>query len=103
MVEAVKLIDTNSAPRIVQTEVGATYDAMLTKKALQQLPLDKKLTALQIHNFIRGMDKVPGKNSLQKKLFFFKKKMINFTKTNVLQVHGRYWTTAKNFACIQVD
>ena len=60
MVEAVKLIDTNSAPRIVQTEVGATYDAMLNKKALQQLPLDKKLTALQIHNFVRGMDKVPG-------------------------------------------
>lgn len=60
MLEAVKLIDTNSAPRIVQSEIGATYDAMLNKKVLQQLPLDKKLTGLQLHNFIRGMDKVPG-------------------------------------------
>ncbi len=60
MVEAVKLIDQNAAPRIVQTEVGATYDAMLNKKNLQQLPLDKKLTGLQIHDFVRGMDKVPG-------------------------------------------
>lgn len=57
MVEAVKLIDANTAPRIIQTEVGASYDAMLNKKVLQQLPLDKKLTALQIHNFVRGMDK----------------------------------------------
>lgn len=64
MVEAVKLIDTNSAPRITQTEEGATYDAMLNKKALQQLPLDKKLTGLQIHNFIRGMDKGNFKASL---------------------------------------
>lgn len=61
VVEAVQLIDGGQAPRVVQPTDGATYDPMLNKLELQQLPLaDKRMTGLQLHNFIRGLDKVPG-------------------------------------------
>jgi formyltetrahydrofolate dehydrogenase len=61
VVEAVQLIEAGQAPRLVQSEQGATYDAMLNKLELQELPLrSKRLTARQLHDFIRGLDKVPG-------------------------------------------
>lgn len=56
--KAVELIAEGDAPSIVQTERGATYDAMLNKPELYKI--DWKLTALQLHNFIRGMDSIPG-------------------------------------------
>ncbi|CAG2215509.1 ALDH1L [Mytilus edulis] len=58
MGEAVKMITENRAPSIVQSEEGATYDAMLNKKALTEIKFDQ--TAQDVHNFIRGCDKVPG-------------------------------------------
>ena len=45
------------APKIVQSEEGATYDAML-KKDLVKLPLDQ--TAQGLHDYIRGCDHSPG-------------------------------------------
>lgn len=58
MAEAVNLIAENKAPRITQLEDGATYDAMLNKKELTRI--DWNLNADRVHNFIRGLDKVPG-------------------------------------------
>ncbi|XP_052266666.1 cytosolic 10-formyltetrahydrofolate dehydrogenase-like isoform X1 [Dreissena polymorpha] len=57
MGEAVRLIDQGMAPKIVQSEEGATYDAML-KKAIVGINWDQP--AMAIHNWIRGCDKVPG-------------------------------------------
>lgn len=58
MAESVRLVTEGKAPRIPQPEEGATYDPMLNKPALCRLPLD--VSALDIHNFIRGMDSSPG-------------------------------------------
>uniref|UniRef100_A0A2P2HYA6 10-formyltetrahydrofolate dehydrogenase n=2 Tax=Hirondellea gigas TaxID=1518452 RepID=A0A2P2HYA6_9CRUS len=58
MAEAVRLIDQGKAPRIVQSEEGATYDAMLNKTHLCRLALDQ--TAQALHDFVRGMDSAPG-------------------------------------------
>ncbi|XP_060582139.1 cytosolic 10-formyltetrahydrofolate dehydrogenase-like isoform X2 [Ruditapes philippinarum] len=57
MGEAVRLIDTGMAPKLVQSEKGATYDAMLKKSNVK---INWDMSAEQIHNFIRGCDKVPG-------------------------------------------
>ena len=54
---AVRMISEGVAPRIVQSEEGASYDAML-KKDLVKLTLDK--TAQEIHDYIRGCDHSPG-------------------------------------------
>lgn len=59
MAEAVDLIDGGRAPRIAQTEDGASYEPMLNKKESSMVRIDE-LTADQLHNFIRGCDKVPG-------------------------------------------
>ncbi|XP_043264344.1 mitochondrial 10-formyltetrahydrofolate dehydrogenase [Colletes gigas] len=58
MGEAVDLVAKGTAPKIPQTEEGATYDPMLNKKDLQKLDWSKP--AKQIHNFIRGLDSTPG-------------------------------------------
>lgn len=61
VVEAVQLIASGQAPRLVQPKEGATYDPMLNKLELQEVPLSsKRMTAVELHNFIRGLDKVPG-------------------------------------------
>ncbi|CAL1526963.1 unnamed protein product [Lymnaea stagnalis] len=57
MAEAVELIAAGRAPRIIQPEEGATYDALI-KKDKVQIKFDQPATA--IHNLIRGNDKVPG-------------------------------------------
>ena len=46
------------APKIVQPDEGATYDAFLNKDELCRLDLNQP--AINIHNFIRGLDSVPG-------------------------------------------
>ena len=59
MLEAVNLIEQGQAPRMIQSEDGASYDPMLNKKELTELKLDE-LSGKQLHNFIRGCDTVPG-------------------------------------------
>ncbi|XP_076351256.1 cytosolic 10-formyltetrahydrofolate dehydrogenase-like isoform X2 [Tachypleus tridentatus] len=59
MAEAVDMIANGTAPKEPQPEEGATYDPSLSKKELCQIHFDQ-LTGEQLHNFIRGMDKVPG-------------------------------------------
>lgn len=56
--KAVDLIADGTAPKEPQSEKGATYDPLLNKLELQKI--DWKKTALELHNFIRGMDSVPG-------------------------------------------
>lgn len=55
--EAVQLIADGKAPRITQPEEGATYEGIMRKKNAE-IKFDQ--TAREIHNFIRGNDKVPG-------------------------------------------
>uniref|UniRef100_A0A2I4CPS7 10-formyltetrahydrofolate dehydrogenase n=1 Tax=Austrofundulus limnaeus TaxID=52670 RepID=A0A2I4CPS7_AUSLI len=57
MVEAVQLIADGKAPRIPQTEEGASYEG-IQKKSNARLNLAQPAEA--IHNWIRGHDKVPG-------------------------------------------
>lgn len=57
MAEAVQLIADGKAPKIVQPEEGATYDPIM-KKDNAKINWDQ--SALQLHNFIRGNDKIPG-------------------------------------------
>uniref|UniRef100_A0A5F8GNE3 10-formyltetrahydrofolate dehydrogenase n=1 Tax=Monodelphis domestica TaxID=13616 RepID=A0A5F8GNE3_MONDO len=57
MVEAVRLITEGKAPRIPQTEEGATYEG-IQKKENAKINWDQPAEA--IHNWIRGNDKVPG-------------------------------------------
>ena len=59
MAEAVELIATGKAPRIVQPEEGASYEPYITTKP-ELAEVDWKKTQWQLHNFIRGNDKVPG-------------------------------------------
>ncbi|XP_013103531.2 cytosolic 10-formyltetrahydrofolate dehydrogenase [Stomoxys calcitrans] len=58
MAEAVDLVAKEKAPRITQTEVGATYDPAMFKEENQRVDLNQ--TAKRIWNFIRGLDSVPG-------------------------------------------
>ncbi|CAH1962906.1 unnamed protein product [Acanthoscelides obtectus] len=55
---AVDMVADGSAPKRPQSEKGATYDPMLNKKELQKIDWSK--SAVELHNFIRGMDSVPG-------------------------------------------
>lgn len=57
MAEAVQLIADGKAPKVTQPEEGSTYDPLL-KKDKVEITWDQ--TAQEIHNFIRGNDKVPG-------------------------------------------
>lgn len=54
-----ELIAAGKAPRTVQPTEGATYDPMLNKRELRRVDFSK-LSGQALHNFIRGMDKVPG-------------------------------------------
>uniref|UniRef100_A0A8D0GH16 10-formyltetrahydrofolate dehydrogenase n=1 Tax=Sphenodon punctatus TaxID=8508 RepID=A0A8D0GH16_SPHPU len=57
MVEAVQLIADGKASRIPQTEEGATYEG-IQKKENAEISWDQP--AADLHNWIRGHDKVPG-------------------------------------------
>ena len=59
MAEAVNLIQDGLAPKIVQKLEGASYEAMLNKPELTRLNYGH-LKGEELHNFIRGCDKVPG-------------------------------------------
>lgn len=58
MAEAVNLVAQERAPVIKQSEEGATYDAMLNKPELCKINFGQP--ARKIHDFIRGLDSVPG-------------------------------------------
>lgn len=59
MAEAVEMIAKGTAPRITQPEEGASYEPYITAKP-ELAELDWKKNQWQLHNFIRGNDKVPG-------------------------------------------
>ncbi|XP_058815790.1 cytosolic 10-formyltetrahydrofolate dehydrogenase [Topomyia yanbarensis] len=58
MAEAVDMIAEGTAPKIPQTEIGATYDPALFREENQYINLNQ--SADRIFNFIRGLDSVPG-------------------------------------------
>ncbi|XP_318614.4 cytosolic 10-formyltetrahydrofolate dehydrogenase [Anopheles gambiae] len=58
MAEAVDMIAAGTAPKIPQTEIGASYDPALFREENQYLNLNQP--AVRIFNFIRGLDSVPG-------------------------------------------
>lgn len=58
MAEAVDQVAYNSAPKITQTDVGATYDPAMFKEENQIINFNQ--TGKRIWNFIRGLDSVPG-------------------------------------------
>lgn len=59
MAESVELIASGNAPRIVQPEEGASYEPYITTKP-ELAQIDWSKTQRELHNFIRGNDKVPG-------------------------------------------
>ena len=56
------MVSAGTAPRLPQTEEGATYDPFLNKKELVRL--DPERPAEDIHNFVRGLDSSPGQSRL---------------------------------------
>ncbi|CAI5449382.1 unnamed protein product [Caenorhabditis angaria] len=57
--ESVELIAAGKAPRIVQSEEGASYEPYITTKP-ELAQIDWSKNQRELHNFIRGNDKVPG-------------------------------------------
>ncbi|CAI4226467.1 unnamed protein product [Auanema sp. JU1783] len=72
MAEAVELIAAGKAPRIVQPVEGASYEPYITTKP-ELAEVDWNKTRDELHNFIRGNDKVPGAWSTfnEEKITFF--------------------------------
>ncbi|CAK1590458.1 unnamed protein product [Parnassius mnemosyne] len=58
LAESVNMVANGTAPKINQTEEGATYDPALFKPETHQIDWSKGGVAL--HNFIRGLDSSPG-------------------------------------------
>ncbi len=52
------MIAAGKAPKVTQSEVGATYDPAMFKEENQIINLDQ--SALRIFNFVRALDSVPG-------------------------------------------
>ncbi|KAH9636936.1 hypothetical protein HF086_016875 [Spodoptera exigua] len=64
LAEAVNMVANDTAPRVKQTEEGATYDPALFKPETHKIDWSKGGMAL--HNFIRGLDSSPGATSFIK-------------------------------------
>ncbi|XP_052897052.1 cytosolic 10-formyltetrahydrofolate dehydrogenase isoform X1 [Anopheles moucheti] len=58
MAESVDMIAAGTAPKIPQTEIGASYDPALFREENQYINLNQP--GVRIFNFIRGLDSVPG-------------------------------------------
>lgn len=58
MAEAVDMIAAGTAPKLIQSEIGASYDAPMFKEENQIINLEQP--ALRIYNFTRALDSVPG-------------------------------------------
>ncbi|XP_025831008.1 cytosolic 10-formyltetrahydrofolate dehydrogenase [Agrilus planipennis] len=59
---SVDMVASGIAPKEPQNDKYATYDPMLNKPELQKIDWNK--TGRELHNFIRGMDSVPGASCL---------------------------------------
>uniref|UniRef100_A0A8C5GJM9 10-formyltetrahydrofolate dehydrogenase n=1 Tax=Gouania willdenowi TaxID=441366 RepID=A0A8C5GJM9_GOUWI len=66
MVESVQLIADGKAPKVPQTEEGASYEG-IQKKSNAKVNLSQPAEA--IHNWIRGHDKVPGAWTIELPLY----------------------------------
>ncbi|XP_046964219.1 cytosolic 10-formyltetrahydrofolate dehydrogenase [Vanessa cardui] len=64
LAESVNMVANGTAPRINQTEEGATYDPALFKPETHQIDWTKG--GVELHNFIRGLDSSPGATTLIK-------------------------------------
>ena len=51
------MVANGTAPKLVQSEEGATYDPIVKKDTAE---INWGGSAEEVHNFIRGHDKVPG-------------------------------------------
>lgn len=60
MVEAVNMVASGNYPKTAQSEEGASYDPIWKKKECGKIDWSEMDTALKLHNFIRGNDRVPG-------------------------------------------
>ena len=58
--EAVALIQAGNPPRVTQPKEGASYEPLLKNSPEFTAIKFKEMTGADVHNFIRGMDKVPG-------------------------------------------
>ncbi|CAH0402801.1 unnamed protein product [Chilo suppressalis] len=58
LAESVNMVANGTAPRIAQTEEGATYDPALFKPETHNIDFSKG--GVELHNFIRGLDSSPG-------------------------------------------
>lgn len=58
MRQAIDMIADGKAPKITQTDIGATYDPAMFKQENQEINLAQP--GRRIFNFIRGLDSVPG-------------------------------------------
>ncbi|XP_048482289.1 cytosolic 10-formyltetrahydrofolate dehydrogenase isoform X1 [Plutella xylostella] len=58
LAQSVNMVANGTAPKVPQTEEGATYDPALFKPELHRIDWSKPGVAL--HNFIRGLDSSPG-------------------------------------------
>ncbi|RVE50258.1 hypothetical protein evm_005093 [Chilo suppressalis] len=58
LAESVNMVANGTAPRIAQTEEGATYDPALFKPETHRIDFSKG--GVELHNFIRGLDSSPG-------------------------------------------
>ncbi|KAL4711899.1 hypothetical protein ACJJTC_006068 [Scirpophaga incertulas] len=64
LAESVNMVAKGTAPKIPQSEIGATYDPALFKPETHKIDFSKGGVAL--HNFIRGLDSSPGATTLIK-------------------------------------
>uniref|UniRef100_A0A8C5GHD4 10-formyltetrahydrofolate dehydrogenase n=1 Tax=Gouania willdenowi TaxID=441366 RepID=A0A8C5GHD4_GOUWI len=82
MVESVQLIADGKAPKVPQTEEGASYEG-IQKKSNAKVNLSQPAEA--IHNWIRGHDKVPGAWTLINGLF---SSPMNLNTGQALEIEG---------------
>ena len=76
MIKAIKLVENNEAPKIIQDESLSTYEPPMTKKFGK---IDWNQDAQLIHNLIRGCDPQPGAHAI------FKEKPIQLYQSTLLK------------------
>ncbi|MFB0900845.1 MAG: methionyl-tRNA formyltransferase [Dehalococcoidia bacterium] len=76
MIKAIKLVENNEAPKIIQDESLSTYEPPMTKKFGK---IDWNQDAQLIHNLIRGCDPQPGAHTT------FKEKPIQLYQSTLLK------------------
>ncbi|PNF24468.1 Cytosolic 10-formyltetrahydrofolate dehydrogenase [Cryptotermes secundus] len=71
------MVAVGTAPKVPQSEEGASYEPSLSKEELQMIKWDQPSSA--VHNFIRGLDSAPGAWALlnNEKVKFFGSQLWN--------------------------